>query len=131
MGPSLNRAIMLICLLSVGIRAAAAARGCQIARADTPAWHQRGPESFGRTAMVAKFRDLAGRQLIIVRYSSKHEIFNEWVYNDADIDNSKLVWAREMSPAENAQLVDYFKDRRIWLLKADEHPPKLEPWRRQ
>jgi hypothetical protein len=52
-------------------------------------------------------------------------VFDEWVYNEADIDGSKIVWAREMDAAENAKLMDYFKDRQIWLLEADEQPPKL------
>jgi hypothetical protein len=47
------------------------------------------------------------------------------VYNDADIDHSRVVWARDMDSAENQQLLDYFKDRKGWLLEADEEPPRL------
>jgi len=47
------------------------------------------------------------------------------VYNEADIDGSKVVWARDMSPEENEELIRYFRDRQVWLLEADETPPKL------
>lgn len=128
-GAALNRAVVMVCVLSFAIRTVAAARGWELARSEAPAWHQVGPKRFGRVALAANLKELPGKQLVIVRYTSNHEIFDEWVYNDADIDNSKIVWARDMSPAENAQLVDYFKDRHIWLLQADDQPPKLAPWR--
>ena len=54
-----------------------------------------------------------GKQLVIVHYSSHHSPDQEWVYNGADIDHSKVVWAREMDPKEDAQLIGYFKDERF------------------
>jgi hypothetical protein len=71
-----------------------------------------------------------GRHLIIVRYGPEHDPYQEWVYNEADIDSSKVVWAREMNPAEDQKLIEYFKDRQIWLLNVgnDEWPPKLLPY---
>jgi hypothetical protein len=35
------------------------------------------------------------------------------------------VWAREMEPSENDELIRVFRDRRIWLLEADNKPPTL------
>jgi len=69
-----------------------------------------------------------GKQLVIVRYSPQHSPDQEWVYNGADIDNSKVVWAREMDPESDAQLVSYFKDREIWLLNADSYPQRVQPY---
>src|SRR5260370_3587801 len=100
-GAALNRAVVVVCLLSFAIRAVAAGRGWELPRSDAPAWHQLAPKSFGRAALVAKLKGLPEKQLVIVRYASHHDLFDEWVYNDADIDNSKIVWAREMNPAEN------------------------------
>jgi len=80
-------------------------------------------------ARIAKLLDSDSRhQLVLVRYNPDHVPISEWVYNDADIDNSKIVWAREMDPKSDAELLNYFKDRRTWLLEADEKPPKLLPY---
>jgi hypothetical protein len=68
------------------------------------------------------------RHLIIVRYSSGHRVNREWVYNKADIDLSPVVWAREMDPKHNRKLLDYFHDRRIWLLEADAEQPRLQQY---
>ena len=65
---------------------------------------------------------------MIVHYSSKHSPDQEWVYNGADIDDSKVVWAREMDPKSDAQLTGYFKDREVWLLNADSKPARVVPY---
>ena len=62
---------------------------------------------------------------MLVRYAPKHSIHEEWVYNRADIDVSSIVWAREMNPLQDAELLDYFHDRRVWVLDADASPPRL------
>jgi hypothetical protein len=69
-----------------------------------------------------------GKQLVIVHYSSHHSPDQEWVYNGADIDGSKVVWAREVNPESDARLVSYFKDREIWLLNADSKPERVRKY---
>lgn len=124
-GANLNRTILLVCLLSFGIRAVAAARGWELGRSESPAWYQLGPKSFGRAALVANLEKVPGKHLIIVRYTPQHDIFDEWVYNDASIDEAKIVWARDMGPGENEKLINYFSGRKVWTLEADHEPPTL------
>jgi hypothetical protein len=72
-----------------------------------------------------------GRQhLVIVRYGPKHLQNYEWVYNDADIDGARVVWAREMEGSQTHRLLQYFQDRQVWLVEIndDDRPPKLLPY---
>lgn len=66
-----------------------------------------------------------GRHLVLVRYSKTHHVDEEWVHNAADIDASKVVWAREADPQDNARLLQYFSGRHAWLVEADTKPPQL------
>jgi hypothetical protein len=70
-----------------------------------------------------------GKHLVMVRYIGHHSIHEEWVYNGADIDNSKIVWARDLDPKQNAKLFAYFKERTIWLVEPGEDSTPLLPYR--
>ena len=71
---------------------------------------------------------MSGPQLVLVRYDSWHEILDEWVYNSANIDASKVVWAREMDPANNRELMRYYHDRKAWLVEPDRMPAQMLPY---
>ena len=69
-----------------------------------------------------------GQLLVIVRYSSQHRFQEEWVYNEADIDTARIVWARDRGSVENGDLIRYYSRRAAWLLDPDVQPPKLAPY---
>ncbi len=88
-----------------------------------------GPGHFGveRAQVEAELEQLPGPQLAIVRYSAEHNPSDEWVYNAADIDSSKVIWARGMDDAEDTELIRYYKDRRVWLVEPDQ-PAIVSPY---
>ena len=92
------------------------------------AWY--GPGHFGteRAQIEAGLEKLPGKQLVLVRYSPGHEVFNEWVYNAPDIDTSKVIWAREMDTVDNEELIHYYKDRKVWLVQPDIGPVITVPY---
>jgi hypothetical protein len=51
-----------------------------------------------------------------VDYGKGHDLNQEWVYNRADIDHARIVWAREMGSARDLELIDYYPDRQVWKL---------------
>ena len=81
-----------------------------------------------RQSVMQTLEHQPGRQLVMVRYSSEHDIQNEWVYNRANIDTASIVWAREMRPEQDRPFLDHFHDRKVWLLEPDRSPPKLSPY---
>jgi hypothetical protein len=72
-----------------------------------------------------------GNDLVIVRYPPNHAPHSEWVYNGADLDGAPIVWARDMGPEKNRQLLNYYSGRRAWVLYPDREPPELVPVDRQ
>lgn len=90
-------------------------------------WCSQSVQLKSRAAMLSRLRQYPGRQLVFVRYGPNHPGYaDEWVYNRADLDSAKVVWARDLGPARNEKLIRYFKGRQDWLVYADDHPPKLE-----
>jgi len=82
-----------------------------------------------RAKLLAELGAIPGYHLVLVRYEPDHPLLSaEWVYNGADIDNSTVVWARDMGAYRNQELIRYFKDRQVWLLHADETPPILKTY---
>jgi hypothetical protein len=78
--------------------------------------------------LVQKLDSLPGEHLVIVHYGPNHNVHHEWVYNAADIDRSKIVWARDIPGQDFQPLLNYFKNREVWLLEPDQSPPALRPY---
>ena len=120
-GVALSRAIVLLLVLDTGINTF---RGV----CDPLLWPCQGDPS--RLAIAEKLQHTPGKHLILVRYDQHHNIHDEWVYNGAEIDTAKVLWARELDPQQNAKLFAYFHDRKIWLVTPDSDNTYLEPYTR-
>jgi hypothetical protein len=82
-----------------------------------------------RVRVTHELSRLPGKHLVIVEYSTQHDPANEWVYNSAEVDQSKIVWAREIPGLNLAPLLHYFQGRKVWLIQPDVGPdtPSPEP----
>jgi hypothetical protein len=119
-GASLVRAIPLICCAMVVLRVTAV-----VAHAQIEPSYPRG--DLQRAHILHSLQDSPGKHLILVHYGSDHAPDNDWVYNAADIDHAKVVWARDMGAHDNQELLQYFKNRIAWMVDPDASPSRLEP----
>jgi hypothetical protein len=81
-----------------------------------------------RQEIIERLDGTPGQHLVIVRYSDNHRVHQDWVFNAADIDNSKIVWAREIPQIGMQPLLDYYKNRQVWLITPDDDPRNLRPY---
>src|SRR5262249_45174287 len=91
-------------------------------------WYYTTPGIHARADLLRSLQSSGERHLILVRYSENHIPDDEWVYNDADIDNARVVWARDMGTAANRELVRYFGGRQVWILEPDHLPQALHKY---
>ena len=120
-GRFLVRALVLVCVVMVPIQVIILA-----VRAKSPDYR---PAGWDRAQIAAKLENLPCKQLVLVRYGPDRDVLGlEWVYNDADIPDAKVIWARDMDPTQNEDLLRTFPDRTVWLLEANEIPPKLSSY---
>jgi hypothetical protein len=143
-GMAMVRLTVTLCIALCGVRLFAGPLHLRLASAPASEWTDRwyGPGHFGveRNQIETKLEQLPGKQLVLVRYDPGQAPKQEWVYNSADIDGSAVIWAREMDSDKNTdhnagpttdpnqELIQYYKDRQVWLVQPDAQPVKLSPY---
>ncbi len=70
-----------------------------------------------REQLQAQLKALPGQDLVLVKDGPNNPLHFELVYNEADIDRAPIVWARRLSPPQDAALQRYFSDRQQWAFE--------------
>ncbi len=93
-------------------------------------WQSEFAHDVSRELFVPQLERESGRQLVLVRYKTYNgEKKFEWIFNRADIENAKIVWARDSgNPESTRQLLQHFAGRKIWLAEPDASPPRIAPF---
>lgn len=78
-------------------------------------------------AVIQQLHVHPGQQLVFVRLGLSPTSEN-WIHNGADIDTSTIVWARDLGDENNRKLIDYYRNRTVWLFEPDAIPPRLRPY---
>lgn len=122
-GMAIVQLLVVVFVLMAGLRTFARPLHLELPQGPISAWLCTwiGPGPYGaqRAAIEQELERLPGKHLAIVEYGATHEPGNEWVYNLSDLDGSRVLWARAMSPEEDAALMRYYKDRDVWLIRPD------------
>lgn len=126
-GLPIVRAVPVLALILLFVRILSPA--LHISNSYAPAtWCSPEKENFDRAQIISELSRRPGGHLIIVRYEPSHTLSNEWVYNGADIDGSKVIWARDMGAEQNEELLHYFSQRHAWLVEPDSKPVRLQSY---
>ncbi len=94
-------------------------------------WASEFAHDVARESFTPRLRKEPGPQLVLVRYrpydgSRK----TEWIFNRANLDAAKIIWARESSdPEVNRRLLKRFAGRTVWLAEPDADPASVTPFR--
>src|SRR5262249_26008905 len=115
----LARAVVVVCIVMMPLRVWQLAAEARTHNSDMA--HE-------RARVVSELNTIPGLHLIFVSYKPGHDTRAEWVYNAADIDSAKIVWARDMGRAQNEELVRNFSYRKIWILQVDDGSARLLPF---
>src|SRR6185437_2376527 len=89
----LARSVPFVCFLLFVVRSAAPAVHLAPPPSWTRTWCSQDEQNLDRARILAQLENMSGQHLVIVRYGPNHNlILNEWVFNNADIDGSKVIW---------------------------------------
>lgn len=75
--------------------------------------------AYQREDLIRHLSATPQHHIIFVRYSPSHDVSHEWVFNGADVQDQKVIWARYMSPETDQRAASLFGDRMKWLLEPD------------
>ena len=85
-----------------------------------------------RSQLIKQLTARGGTHLVLVRFDPNQKIVTDkWVHNGADIDKAAVVFARDMGEAKNAQLIEYYEGRELWVLLVTEKTTTLTAYHHQ
>jgi hypothetical protein len=117
--PLLPAVMALVLVLRIG---AETARLPYTQKLNFQSWCCRVEGNLNKARITTTLQQIPGNHLVFVKTKTEEMNLFQWIYNDADIDHSRIVWARDLGAERNRQLQAYFAARQVWL--AD---PNVEP----
>jgi hypothetical protein len=81
--------------------------------------------NMNKARITRELERVPGRHLVFVKTKTDEMNLLQWIYNSADIDASRIVWARDLGPDRDAALAAYFHGRQVWLVDPNSEPAAL------
>lgn len=135
----LSRSLPIICLIGLIIPMSGRLLESHFDEHTMKLWQDEFRYPSPRTKFLKWLDKRPGRHIVLVRYATLPENSHEdhvltlklwregtgWIYNSADLSAAKVVWARELDPESNRQLLERFRNREVWLAEPEQDPPRL------
>ena len=90
------------------------------------------PQGTDRGRFVRQLEQQGGRHLVFVDYANGWVGWSpsaEWIYNNAEIENSRIVFAHFRSDTENRELMKQYPGRAAWLVRLGPKPTDVHTLR--
>jgi hypothetical protein len=124
-GLLLGRAVPVLMIVVLTVRIVAENAGLPFTQdLNYQSWCCKVRGNYAKYRAIAFLNAQPGQHLVLVAPKEHESNLFQWIYNDADIDGARIVWARDLSPAENARLLDYFRDRNVWRIDPNWDDPR-------
>jgi len=124
-GLLLARAAPVVIMVVLGVRIVAENVGLPYTqKLNYQSWCCKQQGNYAKARVAAFLAGQPGKHLVIVEPKRDEDNLLQWIYNDADIDGSQVVWARDLGPEENRKLVEYFRDRTVWWVDPNAASPR-------
>jgi hypothetical protein len=86
------------------------------------------PAEIERARLMSRLEQVPGKHLVFVHFRVRERGSYFWIYNDPDLDRSKIIWAHDMGEAENQQLIRLYPNRQVWIVNKDDVINPLVPY---
>lgn len=83
--------------------------------------------TFFKDEMEKVVEGLPDRYIAIVSYAPNYDFHDEIIFNKADIENAKMVWAHDLGAEKNKSLLGYYNNRKVLHVKIDGGGIEIEP----
>jgi hypothetical protein len=90
-----------------------------------PLWESLYPAKRLRDDISAILEKIPGKHLVFVKYEPGHCFCEEWVFNGADLQEQRIVYARPVSPESDQGLAEYLSEHSVWVMEPDARPYRL------
>ena len=120
--PLLPAAMLLVLALRIGAQQAGLPYTQKL---NFQTWCCRVEGDQNKPRIIAELAKTPGNHLVFVKAKTDPNNLYQWIYNGADLDGSRFVWARDLGDAENAQLAASMAGRRVWLVNPNVTPATL------
>ena len=77
------------------------------------------PTPTGRQLIQTFLESQPENHLVLIRRHQPYILNDEWVYDDANIEQSRILWVRDLDEKSNQALFRNYPGRRIWLCEPE------------
>ena len=86
------------------------------------------PSQMERARIQNQLEGTPGKHIVFVRFHRGDFAGIFWIFNDADVANSKVIWAYDMGDEQNEEFTKMYPGRKSWLIDKNDTIMPLIPY---